>query len=739
MKRPENLKTYPKRDLKLGIKSSLPNPRATIALFILLWELSDKPADLIYADGEAEKLKLKTDLFRKIKALTDQKDILNTRLEEVVNQNNLLTSQLEALIVAFELVWPLGKMEFTDGRTATAERTGGLRFSKKILFTINMDFIDLAFGDGKENLYSVLLNWLGFQEFQTSQNIENRLIKILTLISERAVYKLQDGEKEVIFNNLSMYEKTQSTEEVDIKGDLEAKGSLRILLKELQEKLNTYLLYDGNKLTKNSSTQNELNTYAQRVNTYLLLTNEKEGSNQVENVDNLTDKEEKLIVNELDKDDYTLEELKSLYTEMESKQTVVQDNTTAIPVLFGIKYGYAIRKNNYSASSICRWNVELNHGLKIYDNLVNNTFGVHFYNPDEPISVSTLPEVTSTHATKFINPEQIIYYGVPGSGKSYKVSERLKKEYKITDEDLYVERTVFHPEYTNADFIGQIIPCLNQGRTDFQFTPGPFTSILKKALYDQENQYVLVIEEINRGNAAAIFGEIFQLLDRIKKGETKTELQGESYHNHYGKGWSDYFVMNTEINNYIRDSQDSYDGKALDLNGIHFSGNTGIRLPPNLSILATMNTSDQNVFTLDNAFQRRWDMKIVENVFGDTPEEINQKSAFVDSEKKVTWDKFQSAINVKIGKMSQNTGLSSMEDKRLGCWFVIAEKQPDNSYAITKEVFAEKVLKYLWDDAFKFSREKIFAGYNTLEELTKDFEGTKGLAVFKDLFVEENA
>ena len=338
-------------------------------------------------------------------------------------------------------------------------------------------------------------------------------------------------------------------------------------------------------------------------------------------------------------------------------------------------------------------------------------------------------------ATPFTSPEQIIFYGVPGSGKSHEIKHKLENEYKIPEQqqDLFVERTVLHPDDTNADFIGQIMPKLVQGKTDFVFKPGPFTSILKKALCDSQNRYVLIIEEINRGNAAAIFGELFQLLDRIDD-ESKTTSH-EKELNTYGKGWSEYFVMNSEINNYIRDSDDTFDGKALDLNGIHFSANTGIRLPPNLSILATMNTSDQNVFTLDNAFQRRWNMKLIENVFGDTEEETNQRNAFVDSAKQITWERFQKAINIKISKMSEDAGLSSMEDKRLGCWFVKAVKQ-GNDYIISKDLFAEKVLKYLWDDAFKFCREKVFNGYTNLESLTRDFKGDKEFSVFKDLFSE---
>lgn len=344
-------------------------------------------------------------------------------------------------------------------------------------------------------------------------------------------------------------------------------------------------------------------------------------------------------------------------------------------------------------------------------------------------------KILSSTATSFTSPEQIIYYGVPGSGKSHEIKHKLETEYKIPEQnqDVFVERTVFHPEYTNADFIGQIMPKLVQGKTDFVFKPGPFTSILKKAFCDSQNRYVLIIEEINRGNAAAIFGELFQLLDRIDDESKTTSHEGSL--NTFGKGWSEYFVMNSEINNYIRDTDDTFDGRALDINGIHFSANTGIRLPPNLSILATMNTSDQNVFTLDNAFQRRWDMKLIENVFGDTEEETNQRNAFIDSAKQISWEKFQKAINIKIGKMSEEAGLSSMEDKRLGSWFVKAVKQGDD-YIIPKDLFAEKVLKYLWDDAFKFCREKVFNGYTNLESLTRDFKGQKEFSVFKDLFTE---
>lgn len=421
-----------------------------------------------------------------------------------------------------------------------------------------------------------------------------------------------------------------------------------------------------------------------------------------------------------------------------------QKGTYAIH-LFGIKYAKLIQEKNLDKKEIIRLSnigenyfYELAKGIGIYNLAMDEKYlrktQLQNIQADKELIKKYLSAV-SPISTPFTSPEQIIYYGVPGSGKSHEIKRKLETEYKIPEQnqDVFVERTVFHPEYTNADFIGQIMPKLVQGKTDFVFKPGPFTSILKKAFCDSQNRYVLIIEEINRGNAAAIFGELFQLLDRIEDESKTTSHEGSL--NTFGKGWSEYFVMNSEINNYIRDTDDTFDGNAFDINGIHFSANTGIRLPPNLSILATMNTSDQNVFTLDNAFQRRWDMKLIENVFGDTEEETKQRNAFIDSAKQISWEKFQKAINIKIGKMSEEAGLSSMEDKRLGSWFVKAVKQGDD-YIIPKDLFAEKVLKYLWDDAFKFCREKVFNGYTNLESLTRDFKGQKEFSVFKDLFTE---
>lgn len=302
-------------------------------------------------------------------------------------------------------------------------------------------------------------------------------------------------------------------------------------------------------------------------------------------------------------------------------------------------------------------------------------------------------------------PTQIIYYGVPGSGKSHKIDEATKG---LPDEQKM--RVVFHPEYTNADFVGQILPVQTEKGLEYPFKAGPFTRILKRALKNPDKTYYLIIEEINRGNAAAIFGDLFQLLDRDSD------------------GWSSYSIENLDINAYIRSENERYSEKSppttKQIGNIEYTENTSIRLPPNLSLYATMNTSDQNVFTLDNAFQRRWDMQLVKN---ECEDESQMNATITVNNQKITWKDFQETINVVIGEKSNEGGLSSMEDKRLGCWFVKAEKGE-----IKASVFADKVLKYLWDDAFKFYHQEMFKGdIKNFEELHKTFLA-KGFSVFSD-------
>lgn len=159
---------------------------------------------------------------------------------------------------------------------------------------------------------------------------------------------------------------------------------------------------------------------------------------------------------------------------------------------------------------------------------------------------------------------------------------------------------------------------------------------------------------------------------------------------------------------------------------LHFSANTAIRLPPNLSIYATMNTSDQNVFTLDNAFQRRWDMELVSNTCKWDDEDHKKQAKLPIGDTDIRWETFRNAINSEIS----GGDFFNADDKQLGLFFIEAEDDK-----IDGKKFANKVLKYLWADVFKRDTGKIFKSEN-LSKVVEDFTGTDA---FDKVFVEDFA
>ncbi|GAA9124976.1 hypothetical protein HpHA168_02740 [Helicobacter pylori] len=327
----------------------------------------------------------------------------------------------------------------------------------------------------------------------------------------------------------------------------------------------------------------------------------------------------------------------------------------------------------------------------VLNGLINNSKHLLVFSENE---TSSLSDNKIDESVRIDGGKNIILYGVPGSGKSY----TLQRDY--CNDNSVVEKIVFHPDYSYSDFVGQIMPSVDDsGIVSYKFNPGPFTNILKKAYHNPQIKHVLVIDEINRGNAPAIFGEIFQLLDRLKH-----DKDG------FKKGSSEYAINNMDIANIV-----------------HSDKNASIRIPSNLWIIATMNTSDQNVFTLDTAFQRRFSMQLIENSFENVDDDFkNMKILDTD----ITWQKFCTTINEKIAQ--NNEGLSSMEDKRFGVYFVNIDDLK------SKENFAHKVIKYLWDDVFKFDRNIIFdtTKFNTLEAVVKNFTKEKGRTQF-DIFSDD--
>ena len=289
--------------------------------------------------------------------------------------------------------------------------------------------------------------------------------------------------------------------------------------------------------------------------------------------------------------------------------------------------------------------------------------------------------------------QNTIFYGVPGSGKSYYEKELLKDSEGNNIPDKFYKRVLFHPEYTYSDFIGQIMPETIQNKIEYKFKAGPFIEILRDALVDYKNQYFLIIEEINRGNAPAIFGDIFQLLDRDENGK------------------SEYEIYNRDIINWLNENG---------LNNI-----SKIYIPSNLTIFATMNTSDQNVFTLDTAFKRRWRMHRIENNFNDPDDPILKDNVIIkfNSSQSFTWKNFAKAINNDILNNCNDGRIA--EDKLLGIHF-IKENEIKNI-----RLFSEKVLMYLWNDVVKYNKEELFrSDIKTLDILISKF--ISGENVFND-------
>lgn len=318
----------------------------------------------------------------------------------------------------------------------------------------------------------------------------------------------------------------------------------------------------------------------------------------------------------------------------------------------------------------------------------------------------------STASSQVISAKRVdggfnkIFYGSPGCGKSFKV-KKLLEDMSIPESDIF--RTTFYQEYSYTDFVGQIYPVIRNNVPEYEFVPGPFTLAFKHAILNPERRVVLVIEELNRGNAPSIFGDLFQLLDRYKD-------EGAGHK----KGDSEYPIVNIPLIDYMNKQ-----GVFTNL----------ISFPSNFIIIATLNTSDQNVFTLDSAFKRRWESEKVQNKFT----KDHGFSNWIVPGTECTWEKFVTVINSLIIEM-QSTFLSS-EDKQLGVYYFSKNELIENvdlktDLKVTN--FANKIFEYLWNDVAKFNRTEWFASdIKTLDELIDKYvefsARNEGLEVFANV------
>lgn len=301
--------------------------------------------------------------------------------------------------------------------------------------------------------------------------------------------------------------------------------------------------------------------------------------------------------------------------------------------------------------------------------------------------------------TSNIIGRNIIYFGAPGTGKSFKVTQYIKETYPEYDVNNHenIFRVTVYPDYSYYNFVGSIMPIMQDDNIIYNFKPGVLTLALLKALEKPNEHIFLVIEEMSRGNIAAIFGDIFQLLDRKDN------------------GYSEYVIDNELLATYLSSNLLRPINKVF--------------LPSNLSIIGTVNTNDQNVNVIDTAFKRRFEFEYVSvEPIKDSNNSLNSFEFKLDSNS-FEWNALYMALNLFI-----TTTLNLNEDKQIGQFFIKFGNDEKNNIDLIKN----KLLHYLWEDiqnSVIHSKSSIFkSSIRTFSTLYKEFELNKN--IFSDEFLE---
>lgn len=337
-------------------------------------------------------------------------------------------------------------------------------------------------------------------------------------------------------------------------------------------------------------------------------------------------------------------------------------------------------------------------------------------------------------------PLQVIYYGAPGTGKSFTIDDKT--------DDTNSVRTTFHPDSDYASFVGAYKPTMEnvpinsiygesvqfatgknghpgtEKKIVYKYVPQAFLKAYVAAWSNLDRPYFLIIEEINRGNCAQIFGDLFQLLDRNNVGSSSYAIHADEDISQFlsgdNKGFASLsddqkeaicsFTLEKDNGKTQAVGQDILDGKLL-------------LLPPNLYIWATMNTSDQSLFPIDSAFKRRWNWKYMPIVYRPLDKKTQQTIdwKFKIGDNLYSWGQFLSKINPEIYSLTESS------DKQMGYFFAKA----DNATGIIPEdVFLNKVLFYLWTDVFK--------DFDVSSELFKNKKANRSFR-FTDFFEDHEA
>jgi len=347
-------------------------------------------------------------------------------------------------------------------------------------------------------------------------------------------------------------------------------------------------------------------------------------------------------------------------------------------------------------------------------------------------------------------PLQKILFGSPGTGKSYMIrgiaTDNLSMQLDpSTQTSPHIIKTVFHPEYTYGDFMGKLLPHGQGSNVTYKYYAGHFLKALGRAYrnlleHKDENtplpQCLLVIDELNRGNASAIFGTVFQLLDREEDGWSSyeidlsdLELVGLLNAMGYKAGVSHDEAIsillgqgNTKsLETLCQEQRVQFNQSFPDaLHLLDLLKGKKIKLPPNLSIIGTINTSDESIYYLDSAFKRRWDWQYIAAPLSanDAPNELRGLRVELPDKMVIPWVDFVVDLNKFI--RSHHQSIRRIEDKQIGWWFI---KPIDGN--ISFQQVKDKLLFYLWDTVFAKDRRP-------LAEKLSSVLGNEQLVTFAD-------
>jgi len=383
-----------------------------------------------------------------------------------------------------------------------------------------------------------------------------------------------------------------------------------------------------------------------------------------------------------------------------------------------------------------------------------DTFDSRVYTDMVDVTKWIATEMHKNNAKNLDLPHNLLIYGAPGTGKSHYIDdkfkndfypvpkdederkkyiknleENIKKEYnnepftipknadiEATIKNEFFTRVTFYEDYSYENFAGCYKPIKKDDKITYEFEAGPFIDIYIKAKENPDNPYLLAVEEINRADAAAVFGDLFQVLDRDGNGNSEYSVKPEA-----------------ALNKYLEEHLPNYDGT--------------ISLPDNLYIWATMNSADQGVHVLDSAFKRRWQFLYMDIDNSESAAKIDDDIYLPvkDGIRKCKWNQFRKAIN----KVLKDNKIE--EDRWVGAWFFkkgeldLIEKfytNKDNT-KLKPNPLVDKLLAYLLQDVVKMNKDILFkTDYHNMSSIRKDLSNSnspKNIFDILNIKIDENA